>query len=203
MHPYKRARKRLHTVVNEIERPAQVSQEELECPICMGELFRRISIPQPRTTRIIPKAETRSGTIKSEAEIPPPSTGIIPPAIQSPDHDGSPPPPDSSMVRWFADDVVSLRTCQHIFHGRCLTTWFMMERYDCPLCRAAYWGAALDEKIKKGEATSVGADDVGVQERWQHQIAAAASADVTVPLPTWQRERSFTEQSTSWAGVVV
>lgn len=173
---YKRARKRLHPAVDDMERPARASQEGLECPICMGEMFQSISLPSPVLPR--PQPTSRNGIADSETTTTP---SVSPP-----------------------DDVVSLRTCHHAFHGRCLTTWYMMERYDCPVCRAVYWGAGVDEKNRRGGTTSGAADGLGrIQDRWQHQLSAAAGAGITVPSPTYQRERSSAAQSTPWAGVMV
>ncbi|KUI59764.1 RING-H2 finger protein ATL54 [Cytospora mali] len=198
---YKRARRRLHPVVDEIEQPARVSQEDLECPICMGELFRRVPILQTRTT----------GTTTSTVEhgVTETKTPLNPLATQDPDYNHRTPPPilDSNVFRWLADDVVSLRICQHTFHARCLTTWFMTERYDCPVCRAVYWGVGLDEKPRRGGEMSVVPGGVEIPEhllrRQQPQMTVAVSADVTIPPPAYQRERSSAEQSTPWAGVVV
>ncbi|KUI70402.1 hypothetical protein VM1G_11706 [Cytospora mali] len=198
---YKRARRRLHPVVDEIERPARVSQEDLECPICMGELFRRIPILQTRTTG--------ATTSTDEDGVTETKTPLHPMATQDPNYNHRPPPPipDSNVFRWLADDVVSLRICQHTFHARCLTTWFMTERYDCPVCRAVYWGVGLDVKPRRGGEMSVVPGGAGITEhllrRQQPQMTVAASADVTIPPPAYQRERSSAEQSTPWAGVVV
>lgn len=37
------------------------------------------------------------------------------------------------------DDVLTLNSCRHAFHSRCLASWFLMERYDCPVCRVVYY----------------------------------------------------------------
>ncbi|KAH6658536.1 hypothetical protein BKA67DRAFT_656724 [Truncatella angustata] len=37
------------------------------------------------------------------------------------------------------DDVVKLKRCQHLFHARCLASWFLRKRYDCPVCRTSYY----------------------------------------------------------------
>ncbi|KAK8032057.1 hypothetical protein PG990_001791 [Apiospora arundinis] len=37
------------------------------------------------------------------------------------------------------DEILKMRRCPHMFHARCLATWFLMKRYDCPVCRAAYY----------------------------------------------------------------
>lgn len=37
------------------------------------------------------------------------------------------------------DDILTLKKCQHAFHAKCLSSWFLIERYDCPVCRSQYW----------------------------------------------------------------
>ncbi|KAF1953758.1 hypothetical protein CC80DRAFT_506950 [Byssothecium circinans] len=39
----------------------------------------------------------------------------------------------------YTEEVLMLRVCQHAFHGSCLTSWFLIERYDCPICRLTYF----------------------------------------------------------------
>lgn len=36
------------------------------------------------------------------------------------------------------DAVLSLRNCRHTFHKRCLASWCLRWRYDCPVCREPY-----------------------------------------------------------------
>ncbi|KAL0943174.1 uncharacterized protein CTRU02_201060 [Colletotrichum truncatum] len=37
------------------------------------------------------------------------------------------------------DEILTLKICQHAFHAKCLSSWFLIERYDCPVCRSQYW----------------------------------------------------------------
>ncbi|KAK7452314.1 hypothetical protein Landi51_04202 [Colletotrichum acutatum] len=37
------------------------------------------------------------------------------------------------------DDILMLKSCQHAFHAKCLSSWFLIERFDCPVCRSQYW----------------------------------------------------------------
>lgn len=37
------------------------------------------------------------------------------------------------------EDVLTLNTCGHAFHSRCLASWFLVERFDCPVCRMVYY----------------------------------------------------------------
>ncbi|SPN98950.1 uncharacterized protein DNG_01989 [Cephalotrichum gorgonifer] len=36
-------------------------------------------------------------------------------------------------------EILKLKSCGHWFHARCLSSWFLIDRYDCPVCRKAYW----------------------------------------------------------------
>lgn len=48
------------------------------------------------------------------------------------------------------DKAVSLKKCRHTFHSRCLASWFLVERYDCPVCREVYWGVRRPEPAYYG-----------------------------------------------------
>jgi hypothetical protein len=37
------------------------------------------------------------------------------------------------------DDVLTLTACGHSFHAKCLSSWFLIDRYDCPICRITYY----------------------------------------------------------------
>ncbi|TIC99221.1 hypothetical protein CH35J_006485 [Colletotrichum higginsianum] len=37
------------------------------------------------------------------------------------------------------DDILTLKSCKHAFHAKCLSSWFLIGRYDCPVCRNHYW----------------------------------------------------------------
>ncbi|KAK2033027.1 hypothetical protein LX32DRAFT_128984 [Colletotrichum zoysiae] len=45
------------------------------------------------------------------------------------------------------DDILTLKGCQHAFHARCLSSWFLIQRYDCPVCRNPYW-LSREEKAR-------------------------------------------------------
>ncbi|KAK1979799.1 hypothetical protein LZ30DRAFT_160068 [Colletotrichum cereale] len=49
------------------------------------------------------------------------------------------------------DDILTLRGCQHAFHAKCLSSWFLIERYDCPVCRNLYW-QSREEKARAARA---------------------------------------------------
>jgi hypothetical protein len=50
--------------------------------------------------------------------------------------------PSEELLKEGADtqllDVLTLRECKHAFHSSCLISWFLIKRYDCPVCRRAY-----------------------------------------------------------------
>lgn len=37
------------------------------------------------------------------------------------------------------DDVMTLCTCGHAFHADCILRWFLLGKYDCPLCKGMYY----------------------------------------------------------------
>jgi hypothetical protein len=37
-------------------------------------------------------------------------------------------------------DILALNTCKHSFHAACLISWFLPEKYDCPVCKGKYFG---------------------------------------------------------------
>ncbi|CEI42055.1 unnamed protein product [Fusarium venenatum] len=37
------------------------------------------------------------------------------------------------------DDVLTINACGHSFHSKCLSSWFLIDRYDCPVCRVPYY----------------------------------------------------------------
>lgn len=37
----------------------------------------------------------------------------------------------------FSDEVFSMRSCKHVYHFRCIKSWFHMSRDTCPTCRTA------------------------------------------------------------------
>ncbi|KAF4974108.1 hypothetical protein FZEAL_8946 [Fusarium zealandicum] len=40
------------------------------------------------------------------------------------------------------DDIMTLNSCGHSFHSKCLSSWFLIERHDCPVCRVPYYKGA-------------------------------------------------------------
>lgn len=36
-------------------------------------------------------------------------------------------------------EVMKLKDCGHWFHAQCLASWFLIDRFDCPVCRKIYF----------------------------------------------------------------
>lgn len=49
------------------------------------------------------------------------------------------------------DEVLKMKRCQHMFHARCLATWFLRRRYDCPVCRTPYYQPVEESTERRGE----------------------------------------------------
>lgn len=46
--------------------------------------------------------------------------------------------------------MLTLHSCGHAFHSKCLSTWFLIDRFDCPVCRAVYYqGTSLSERAAR------------------------------------------------------
>lgn len=44
-----------------------------------------------------------------------------------------------SRERSLESEILVLRGCRHSFHARCLTSWFLQDGFNCPLCRTPFW----------------------------------------------------------------
>lgn len=40
-------------------------------------------------------------------------------------------------------EILTLKSCGHSFHTKCLSSWFLLQRHDCPVCRAPYYKRRL------------------------------------------------------------
>ncbi len=47
------------------------------------------------------------------------------------------------------DEVLKLKRCTHIFHARCLATWFLQRKYECPVCRTPYYQMAQEAELQE------------------------------------------------------
>jgi len=37
--------------------------------------------------------------------------------------------------------------CEHVFHEDCLVSWFRLDRFDCPLCKRAYYTPGKGDNV--------------------------------------------------------
>lgn len=63
------------------------------------------------------------------------------------------------------DTVISLKKCHHSFHSRCLTSWFLTNRYDCPICRTVFWGNGRQYDAREREQNAAGSRGPGAMMR--------------------------------------
>lgn len=97
-----------------------------ECPICIGPL-----VPEPVHTISAdprPILENVSTVTSHESQAKPG------PSVQTTDKSGP-----SVQTDEAEDDIMTINTCGHSFHSKCLSSWFLIERYDCPVCRVPYY----------------------------------------------------------------
>ncbi|KAI0849171.1 hypothetical protein F5Y00DRAFT_261987 [Daldinia vernicosa] len=44
------------------------------------------------------------------------------------------------------DEVLKMKKCRHVFHAKCLATWFLRKEYKCPVCRVPYYEAEEERR---------------------------------------------------------
>lgn len=75
-------------------------------------------------------------------------------------------PPRTKKTSWrpqpIDDEILKMRRCPHMFHARCLATWFLMKRYDCPVCRAAYYQTASESDDELSDREAAQATSLGI-----------------------------------------
>ncbi|XXH00854.1 hypothetical protein Hte_007205 [Hypoxylon texense] len=96
--------------------------EDAECPICLARLY-----PQEAQTSTPAAAPTED--LESGLGAPAKTTATV--NITTPEAKDQPIPPVD-------DEAVMLKQCNHIFHSRCLASWYLRKNYSCPVCRASY-----------------------------------------------------------------
>ncbi|KAG9250710.1 uncharacterized protein F5Z01DRAFT_343966 [Emericellopsis atlantica] len=138
-----RARRKLSTVTACSTHPvedteAAAAQLDLgECPICIGPL-----VPEPAhidggsirlaldelTTAAASRQSKRVRFCRGRLSF----KGALPTTV-------SPTTCNGDAAEEVVDDVLTLNSCGHAFHARCLASWFLIERFDCPVCRVVYY----------------------------------------------------------------
>lgn len=133
----------LQRVSDRVNKPPSLSQEGLECPICLEELFKRSSSAAKKfkwrsdDRREAQQMRGAQGTAET--------TGSL---QQVGDEAGAERPSKASeSCKWVTKNVRSLQLCDHLFHGRCLLEWMSKARQDCPVCRIPFWGSAYWDMV--------------------------------------------------------
>ncbi|OTB18188.1 hypothetical protein K445DRAFT_9154 [Daldinia sp. EC12] len=111
------------------KRPARNSSTELEdaeCPICLAHLYPNNS--RPSTSAADHGADLEAGNGISR------SATIITVASDAAVEKHKPTQP-------IHDEVLKMKRCRHVFHAKCLATWFLRKEYRCPVCRVTYYQA--------------------------------------------------------------
>ncbi|KAI0835175.1 hypothetical protein F5Y06DRAFT_276889 [Hypoxylon sp. FL0890] len=113
-------------------RNSQAESEEAECPICLADLYARdarTSIPVEGDQVDLEAGHGISEATTTKADVT--ITEKKCPSIQPND-----------------DEVLKMKRCTHIFHARCLATWFLRNKYECPVCRTPYYQVASVDDLE-------------------------------------------------------
>ncbi|KAF2000602.1 hypothetical protein P154DRAFT_620117 [Amniculicola lignicola CBS 123094] len=88
------------------------SLAEKECAICLSTLYAP-SPPEPLRVKERPSTDKEPPITKQSAPL--------------------------TLSTAEQEAILRLEICHHEFHAECLTSWVMMRRYTCPICRAVFW----------------------------------------------------------------
>jgi hypothetical protein len=133
-HQMDTARRKLSTVTTStiLPRPNNVPATDIEastppsefgeCPICIGPLvpepaYAVTQDPRPVLERVLTVASHKTTSQAKSQE----TVG------------------QTEEVTNANDDILTINSCGHSFHSKCLSSWFLIDRYDCPVCRVPYY----------------------------------------------------------------
>ncbi|KAI0471502.1 hypothetical protein GGR56DRAFT_654398 [Xylariaceae sp. FL0804] len=155
----------------------EVETDQPECPICLGRLYPNHEeasavdleaghgVTRPETAATTTTATT--ATAASEGvQRPPAAAAAVAVATAAPEAEEK---RHSALQQPIRDEVIEMKRCRHRFHARCLATWFLRRKYDCPVCRTPYY--------QEPEAME---PDVDYRHQYQYQ-----SPTVVLPVPFW------------------
>ncbi|KAI2465192.1 hypothetical protein F4781DRAFT_38136 [Annulohypoxylon bovei var. microspora] len=118
-------------------RNSQTESEEAECPICLGYLYpKEVRTSTPVAADKV-DLEAGNGVSRTNTTITEVTT------VENKDRPMQP----------IDDDVLKMKRCTHIFHARCLATWFLRKKFDCPVCRTPYYQMIEDTDSVEGYPT--------------------------------------------------
>ncbi|KAI1391636.1 uncharacterized protein F4822DRAFT_191942 [Hypoxylon trugodes] len=119
-------------------RNPQTESEEAECPICLSYLYPK-EIPAAATPTTNSEVDLEAGLSRTTTS----TTDTV-------THEKK-----RQSMQPVDDEVLKLKRCTHIFHARCLATWFLRKKYDCPVCRTPYYQVVpeVEEEDYRMQAT--------------------------------------------------
>ncbi|KAI1733543.1 hypothetical protein F4680DRAFT_398162 [Xylaria scruposa] len=117
------ALKELYTVAERRHQDEyQLDRDDTNCPICLSSFGRRSS---DTTSRRDSQVDLEAGLEPDVASETSSAGGFVwknRPALQAMD-----------------TEILRINRCGHAFHARCLVTWFLQGRADCPMCRGTFY----------------------------------------------------------------
>ena len=142
-HPLPKQRYQAHRDLDKVVQRRRVRSSELKnfetrneeknllealCPICLSGLIQPdSSLPNPPESSPLSTITPVSPTVKPNMQ----GKEVIPWSGRDIDREAE-------------QDILTLHVCLHTFHAACIVSWFLLRRYDCPLCKAHY----LDQNRK-------------------------------------------------------
>ncbi|KAI1135605.1 hypothetical protein F5Y05DRAFT_393934 [Hypoxylon sp. FL0543] len=115
-------------------RNSQTESDEAECPICLGYLYasevRTSTSSVRRNQEDLEAGHGVSETTTTKADV------IITEK-------------KCSSMQHNDDEVLKMKRCTHLFHARCLATWFLRKKYECPVCRTPYYQVAPKDDLEE------------------------------------------------------
>lgn len=110
-------------------RNSQTESEDAECPICLACLYAR----EVRTSTPV---KGDNGDLEAGHGISATTTTTVDVTAME----------KRPSIQPIEDEVLKLKRCRHIFHARCLATWFLRNKYECPVCRTPYYQVAQEDE---------------------------------------------------------
>ncbi|KAF1937956.1 hypothetical protein EJ02DRAFT_447142 [Clathrospora elynae] len=87
-------------------------------------------------------------------------------------------PPSITAVSPEFEAILKLQVCGHEFHAECLTSWFVLRKTSCPICRSVYFTKEAMQQYDAEEDAAVGG-------------ATPATVEAHVPPPRVANWRYF------------
>ncbi|KAF2676817.1 hypothetical protein K458DRAFT_396542 [Lentithecium fluviatile CBS 122367] len=116
---------------------------ERECAICLSPIY----FPSPPVPAKLPLRLSVKATDPIDPRRPQATTTTTMTTT-------SRPPSLSTHSLAEAEEVLRLNVCSHEFHAECLTSWFVIGKFSCPICRAVYFGKGKEGKEEGSEGSA-------------------------------------------------